>query len=77
MSILSKVKIANFNKKEYDNAFELVSKNGGINEYAIDDRGRLFCVNKTGDFKYFSAEELKSNEEYTPLTNSELLYYRA
>lgn len=77
INILSKVKITNFNKKEYDNAFELVSKNGGINEYAIDDRGRLFCVNKTGDFKYFSAEELKSNEEYTPLTNSELLYYRA
>ena len=29
---LNDMKVANFNKKEYDAAFELVSKNGGINE---------------------------------------------
>lgn len=77
LQILNQMKIANFNKKEYDSAFEVVSKNGGINEYAISDRGELICMNKNGDFKQLSIEELKSNSEYTPLTNSELLYYRA
>lgn len=77
LQILNQMKIANFNKKEYDSAFEVVSKNGGINEYAISDRGELICMNKNGDFKQLSIEELKYNSEYTPLTNSELLYYRA
>ena len=74
---LNDMKVANFNKKEYDAAFELVSKNGGINEFAINERGQIYCVNNKGDFKLLSAEQLKANSEYTPLTNSELLYYRA
>ena len=74
---LNDMKVANFNKKEYDAAFKLVSKNGGINEFAINERGQIYCVNNKGDFKLLSAEQLKANSEYTPLTNSELLYYRA
>lgn len=74
---LNDMKIANFNKKEYDAAFELVSKNGGINEFAINERGQIYCVNGQGDFKLLNVEQLKTNSEYTPLTNSELLYYRA
>nr|DAF44617.1 MAG TPA: hypothetical protein [Podoviridae sp. ct8Lf7] len=71
------MKEANFNKKEYDDAFQTVSKNGGINELAITDRGQLFCVNSEGDFQLMTLSELKSNSDYNPLTNSELLYYRA
>lgn len=74
---LNDMKVANFNKKEYDAAFELVSKNGGINEFAINERGQIYCINNKGDFKLLNAEQLKTNSEYTPLTNSELLYYRA
>lgn len=74
---LNDMKVANFNKKEYDAAFKLVSKNGGINEFAINERGQIYCANNKGDFKLLSAEQLKANSEYTPLTNSELLYYRA
>lgn len=74
---LNDMKVANFNKKEYDAAFELVSKNGGINEFAINERGQIYCVNDKGDFKLLNVEQLKTNSEYTPLTNSELLYYRA
>ena len=77
IQVLNDMKVANFNKKEYDAAFELVSKNGGINEFAINDRGQVYCVNSSGDFKLLSVEELQSNSEYSPLTNSELLYYRA
>lgn len=77
ISVLNQMKVANFNKKEYDEAFNIVKSNGGINEYAISERGDLICINKEGNFKQLSVEELKSNKEYTPLTNSELLYYRA
>lgn len=77
LQALSQMKEANFNKKEYDDAFQTVSKNGGINELAITDRGQLFCVNSEGDFQLMTLGELKSNSDYNPLTNSELLYYRA
>lgn len=77
LQILNEMKVANFNKKEYDEAFNIVKANGGINEYAISDRGELFCVNKEGNFKLINVDELSQNEGYTPLTNSELLYYRA
>lgn len=77
LQILNSIKIANFNKKEYDAAYDVVSKNGGINELAITDRGQLFCTNVEGDFKLMTIQELKNSEGYSPLTNSELLYYRA
>lgn len=77
LQLMGDLKIANHNKAEYDKAFEIVSKNGGLNEYAISDRGQLFCVNSEGDFKLLSVDQLNENSDYTPLTNSELLYYRA
>lgn len=77
LSVLNQLKVANFNKKEYDNAYAQVSKNGGINEVAINDRGQFVCMNEKGDFKLMSAEQLKESEGYVALTNSELLYRRA
>lgn len=76
LQTLSQMKVANANKKEYDSAFDIVSKNGGINELAINDRGQLYCVNQEGDFQLLSLQELKQNPEYQALTNSDLLYYR-
>lgn len=77
LNILGKLKIANFNKSEYDTAYKVVSENGGIDEFAISDRGQLVCVNNEGDFKLLTIDQLKENEKYKPLTNSELLHYRA
>lgn len=77
LQLMRDLRIANRNKAEYDKAFEIVSKNGGLNEYAISDRGQLFCINSEGDFKLLSVAQLNENSDYTPLTNSELLYYRA
>lgn len=77
LDTLNQLKIANFNKKEYDNAFKIVSENGGINEVAINERGQFVCVNSEGDFKFMTAEELKKSKDYRPLTNSELLRFRA
>ena len=77
LSILQSMKTANFNKKQYDQAFDIVKSNGGINEFAITERGQLVCINADKDFKLLSPEDLKQNEGYKPLTNSELLQLRA
>lgn len=78
LQILGDLKIANFNRKEFDAAYKVVNENGGIDEFAISDRGQLVCVNNEGDFKLLTIEQLKEYEdEYRPLTNSELLHYRA
>lgn len=78
LGALNKMKIAEFNKKEYENAYTAIKEKGGFDEVAIDDRGRLICVNDKGDFKKLSPEELlQSDGSYTPLTNNELLQHRA
>ena len=46
----------NFNRKQYDNALNIISNNGGINELAINEKGQLICVNEKGDFKYLKPE---------------------
>lgn len=77
LSVLNQMKVANFNKKEYDEAFNIVKSNGGINEVAVNEHGQLFCKNSEGDFKLMTVDQLKNSEDYKALTNSELLYYRA
>lgn len=77
LQALQMMRTANFNRKQYDNAFDIISKNGGINELAINEKGQLICVNKDGDFKYLKPEQLAQTSEYQPLTNSELLRLRA
>ena len=74
---IQQLKVANFNKKEYEAAYDKVSSNGGINEVAINERGYLYCTNGE-DFKLLTVDQLKDSEgEYKALTNSELLQYRA
>ena len=77
LTVLQQLKTANFNHEMYKDAMATVTQNGGINEFAISDRGQLYCVNQEGDFKLLSLEELKNNPDYSPLTNQDLLYYRA
>lgn len=77
LQALLMMKDANFNKKQYDNAFNTIINNGGINELAINERGQLICVNKDGDFKYLKPEQLAQTSDYQPVTNSELLRLRA
>lgn len=77
LQALQMMRTANFNRKQYDNAFDIISKNGGINELAINEKGQLICVNKDGDFKYLKPEQLVQTSDYQPLTNSELLRLRA
>lgn len=77
INILSQLKTANYNHEQYKVAQDHVIKNGGINEYAIDEHGRLYCMNQEGDVKLLRAEQLKDASGYQALTNAELLHFRA
>lgn len=77
LSILSYMKVANFNKNQYDAAYQKASDSGRISEYAINSRGQVFCVNADKDYKLLRPEELIQQTEYVPLTNSDLLELRA
>lgn len=72
------IKTAAFSKKEYDKAFDIVSKNGGLNEIAITESGKMLVQDAQGNTKQISIKEyFKNNHRYNPLTNSNLLYLRA
>ena len=81
ISLINKVKVAKFNKDEYNNAFNQLKGNGGLHELAITSEGMLIGTNKEGDFKYFSPEDISKGKHtesgYSLLTNSNLLYLRA
>lgn len=77
IGIINKIRTANFNRKQYDAAFDILKANGGLNEIAINENGAIFCVNKDKDFKLLTPEQLANQSEYTAVTNSELLEYRA
>lgn len=77
LNLVNQIKVANFNKKEYDNAWQQVTNKGGLNELAITDRGQFVCKNEDGNYKLMTAEQLKESEGYTALTNNDLLQARA
>lgn len=81
ISLINKIKVAKFNRDEYNNAFNQLKGNGGLNEYAITSEGYLIGTNKDGDFQMFTPDEVNAGtprkQGYSLLTNSNLLYLRA
>ena len=81
INLINKIKVAKFNREEYNNAFNQLKSNGGLNEYAITSDGLLIGTNKEGDFEYFTPDQVNAgeprNQGYQLLTNSNLLYLRA
>ena len=85
LNSLYKLKVANFNKTEYDNAYQEVKGNSGLSEIAITENGYLTGINKeTGKLQLFSVQDYLSNPhkftdkgKYQMLTNSNLLWMRA
>lgn len=78
LSNIYQIKMASYNKKEYDKAYTEVTKNGGLNEYAITASGQVIVMDEDDNLKQISvAELLKGTSKYRPLTNSNLLYLRA
>lgn len=81
INLINKIKVAKFNREEYNQAFNQLKGNGGLNELAITSDGLIVGTNEDGDFKYFTPEQaskgLAQKEGYQLLTNSNLLYLRA
>lgn len=81
ISLINKIKVAKFNRDEYNNAFNQLKGNGGLNEYAITSEGYLIGTNKDGDFQMFTPDEVNAGtprkQGYSLLTNSNLLHLRA
>lgn len=72
------IQTANWNKKEYDKAYNQVVKNQGLNEIAINEDGSIYAFNKDKKLVNISIQEyLKNKEDYIPQTNSNLLWLRA
>ena len=79
MSIIGKIKKAKANREWYDKAYEKLSKDGALNEYAVDSNGKFIGMNDQGDFERFSAQQISNGETkgYQILTNGNLLNIRA
>ena len=81
LNIIHKIKVAKFNKDEYNNAFNQLKGNGGLSELAVTSDGMLIGSNADGDFEYFTPDQINSGvhleKGYSLLTNSNLLYLRA
>ena len=79
MSVITKIKKAKANREWYDKAYDQLSKNGALNEYAIDSTGHFIGMNSDGDFARFTASQVAEGQtsNYQLLTNSNLLDIRA
>jgi hypothetical protein len=60
ISLINKIKVAKFNRDEYNNAFNQLKGNGGLNEYAVTSEGYLLGANTEGDFQMFTPEEVNT-----------------
>lgn len=78
ISTMNKIKIANFNKAQYDEAKTKVTNSGGLSEIAITDTGKVVVQDSEGQLKQVTTQEYLNNQnKYQALTNSNLLYLRA
>lgn len=74
---LFEIKNANFNKKEFDKAYNEARANKALNEVAIN-KGHIVCYDKDKKIQNISLSEFKKNrDKYMPITNGELLALRS
>lgn len=77
LSSLYKLKLANQNKKRFDESIKEAKDNGSLGEAAITLSGKLLTTDKNGNIKEISLEQYQENpESYYLLTNSNLAWYR-
>ena len=77
LSILYKLKVANQNKKRFDESIKEAKENGSIGEAAITLSGNLLISDKDGNIKEITLEQYQSNpDDYKLLTNSNLAWLR-
>ena len=75
LKIMNLVSQAKYNKAIDDEIVkQMMSENAG-NEFALDGYGRMYVLNEDGKIKKVKISEFDS-EKHSPLSNSQLLYYR-
>ena len=76
--VVQYIKIANFNKKEWDNAAKQVTLNKGLNEIATTTNGKIVAFDDENKVHYLSVSEYVNNtDKYNAVTNERLLKMRA
>lgn len=75
LSTLQTMNQLSFSREQYDKALDNVKSNGGLNEAAIDQYGKVYMTNGK-DYKLMSPEEAKQSG-WKQMTNQDLLYLRA
>lgn len=77
LSSLYKLKLANQNKKRFDESIKEAKDNGSLGEAAITLSGKLLTTDKNGNIMKISLEQYQENpKSYQLLTNSNLAWYR-
>ena len=77
LNSLYKLKVANQNKKRFDESIKDAKENGSIGELAITLNGNLLSSDKNGNIKEVSLEQYQQNpDQYSLLTNSNLAWLR-
>lgn len=77
LSSLYKLKVANQNKKRFDESIKDAKENGSIGEIAITLSGNLLTTDKSGSVKEITLQQYQSSpESYNLLTNSNLAWLR-
>ena len=74
---IEQIKLAKYNKEVFDDAYKIVESNGGLNEYAISESGKLIGINDKEELRQMTYQELQESKEFHPITNAELLQLRA
>ena len=66
------------NKTLYDSATQHLTETGNWNEIALDNKGRIYVVDKDGNLDTVSPlEYYKNRNNYQALTNNDILEYRS
>lgn len=74
---LYKLRVANDNKKKFDESVKEAKDNGSLGEAAITLSGKLLTTDKNGNIKEISLEQYQENpKSYQLLSNSNLAWYR-
>ena len=75
LKIMNLVSQAKYNKATDDEIVKQMMKENAGNEFALDGYGRMYVLNEDGKIKKVKISEFDS-EKHSPLSNSQLLYYR-
>ena len=77
LNTLYKLKVANQNKKRFDESVKEAKENGSLGETAITLSGGLMVTDKNGSIKEISLEQYQQDKDsYRLLTNSNLAWLR-